>query len=264
MLVIVALLVAAISVPLAQKIETRKVEETERILQLAEERLLAYAARTGYFPCPSRDVDNGLEPATADHTTGDCPVWHGFLPAAALGWTPIDAQGFALDAWGGAANRIRYAISNQPIDGIANPFTRINGLANAGLAAVSSASLFQVCASGSGVNPGVDCGTARTLAGNAAVVLWSSGSNAGSGGTSIDEAENPSAGGGSADRVFVSRTKSDGSGPEYDDIVRWIPGPVTAKRLQVAGVMSPSGSGSRGAGGGGGTYGNNDADDDDD
>lgn len=263
-LTVTALLIGAIAVPLSARIESRRVDDTVRLLELAQEKLLIYASRFGFFPCPADEFSNGQEAKGADHTSGACPVWYGFLPAAALGWTPVDAYGYALDAWGTGGSRIRYAVANDPVDGITNPFTRVNGLANAGVAAVSSASLFRVCGSGTGVNPGVDCGTAPTLAANAAVVVWSVGPNATTGGTSVDEAQNPNPQGGSADRIFVSRTRSSGSGPEYDDLVRWIPGPIVSGRLQVAGVMTPSGSGANGAGGGGGNYAVNDADDADD
>ena len=254
-LLIVGLVVGAIAIPLATQIESRRIEDTNRMLDLAQEKLLAYASKYGYFPCPADALSNGREPAGTDHTTGACPTWQGFLPAAALGWSPLDAEGYALDAWGGAGNRVRYAISNETIAGITNPFTRVNGMANAGMGPVASAALFRVCGSGSGVNAGVDCGTAQTLASNAAVVTWSVGPNAASGGTSIHEAQNPNPNGGSADPIFVSRPRSDASSAEFDDLVRWIPSSILVGRLRVLGMMTPSGSGSGGAGGGGGTYG---------
>lgn len=248
-LFIISIITGAIVIPLASRIESKRIEDTASLLALAQSKLLAYASKFGYLPCPASATSNGQEPAGTVHATGVCPAWHGFLPAATLGWTPVDRQGYALDAWG---NRIRYAVSNQTIEGVTNPFTRIGGVANAGVGPVSSAALFRVCASGSGVNPGVDCGAAVTLAANAAVVVWSVGPNAASGGTSIDEAQNPnpSAAGGSADSIFVSRTRSAGAAAEFDDVVQWIPAPIIAGHLQTAGLMAPSGSGSGGGGGG--------------
>lgn len=261
-LLIAALIVGAVAVPLASRLDTVKVEETTRSLDLAREKLLAFAVKHGYFPCPASAASNGQEPpGTTDHATGACTPWQGFLPAAALGWSPVDAQGYALDAWG---NRIRYAVSNTTIDTVTNPLTRVNGIANAGMAAVGSASLFRICGSGSGVTA-TDCGTAPTLAANAAIVVWSSGPNTTTGGTNIHEAQNPNPNSVSADNVFVSRPRSSGgTDPDFDDLVRWIPGPIVSGKLQVAGMMTPSGSGSAGTGGGGGNYNNNDSDDDDD
>ena len=239
-LIIIGLLIGAIAIPLATRIESSKIENTSQALDLVEEKLLAYATRFGYFPCPADAASNGLEPAGTNHTTGSCPTWYGFLPAAAMGWTPVDAQGYALDSWaapGAAANRIRYAVSNQTVGGVANPFTAVNGMGTAGIAALMSNSLLRVCGSGSGVNAGVDCGTAQTLAFNAAVVIWSVGPNAVTGGTSVDEAQNPNPNGGSADVIFVSRDRSGGTGAEYDDIVRWIPITLLIGRLRAAGVL---------------------------
>lgn len=238
-MIIIGLLIGAIAIPLATRIESSKIENTTELLNLAEERLLAYVTRYGYFPCPADAVSNGLE-AGANHATGSCATWYGYLPATAIGLTPVDAQGYAFDAWasgGATANRIRYAVSNQTVGGIANPFTAVNGMASAGIGSLMTTALFQICASGSGVNAGVDCGTAQTLASNAAAVIWSVGPNALTGGTSTDEAQNPNPNGGSADRIFVSRERSASTGAEYDDIVRWIPTTLLIARLRAAGVL---------------------------
>lgn len=265
-LLIVGLVVGAIAIPIATRLESRRIEDTTRLLDLAQEKLLAYALKYGYFPCPALEGTSGQEPGNANHTSGFCPQYHGYLPAAALGWTPVDAQGFAVDAWGTTGSRIRYAVSSGPVDTITAPFTRVNGLANAGIAAVGSASLLHICGSGTGVNGNVDCGSAPRLATNAAIVVWSVGPNALTGGTNVHEAQNPNPNNaGGADRIFVSRPRSGGgSEPDFDDIVRWTPGPIVSGKLQVAGMMTPSSSGSGGTGGGGGTYGTTDSDDDDD
>ena len=62
-----------------------------------------------------------------------------------------------------------------------------------------------------------------TLASNAAIVVWSVGSNGATGGASAHEAQNPNPNGGSADRIFVSRGASNVAGHEFDDIVTWVP-----------------------------------------
>lgn len=234
-IVVIALLLGSILVPLQAQVESRKIDETQKILDQARDALLGYAAAYGYFPCPADAASNGQEPAGTDHTTGACPTWYGFLPAARLGFAPTDANGYALDAWGLTANRIRYAVSNQTVNGITNPFTRVNGMRNAGMANITNAALLYVCNSGGGVNPGVNCGTAVTLTSNAPVVIWSVGPNAPTGGTSVDEAENPNPNGGSADRIFVSRTRSEA--PAFDDIVTWIGSPATFNRLIASGQL---------------------------
>src|SRR5687768_17494047 len=115
-ILIMGLLLAGIMVPLSTQVEQRKVDETRLTLEQAREALLKYAAEFGFLPCPADDVNGGIEPpGGVDHTTGACPSYHGFLPARLLGFTPLDPQGYALDAWGSTANRIRYAVSAATI-----------------------------------------------------------------------------------------------------------------------------------------------------
>ncbi len=234
-LLVVGVLLTGVMVPLQTQVEQRKVDETRLTLQQAREALLNYATEFGFFPCPADGASDGIEPLKADHTTGTCPSYHGFLPARLLGFTPLDPQGYALDAWGSAPNRIRYAIASDTIAGVPTPFTRAGGMSAAGAASVAAANnLFHICGSGSGVNAGVNCGTAQTLASNAASVIWSTGANGARGGAGIHEAENPHALGGSADKIFVSRARSTGAGVEFDDILLWLPSLMVVNRLVTA------------------------------
>lgn len=239
-LAVIALMLGAVMVPLQTQIETRKVDETRRLLELAHESLLGFVAANGYFPCPADLSSKGMEPLGTNHATGSCPVWHGFLPAALLGFRPADGEGYALDAWEGPHNRIRYAVSSQSVGGLAHPFTRVNGLRSVPMASLGAASLFHICQSGNGTHAN-DCGTAVTLASNAVAVIWSVGANAKTGGESAHEAHNPNPNGGSADRIFVSRTPSSVAGHEFDDIVTWIAAPALLSRLVVTGLFTPAG-----------------------
>jgi len=245
---VVALLLGGLFVPLQTQIESRNYETTQRILDQAREALIGYAAANGYFPCPASSTSNGLEAVGTNHAAAavtTCPaavlgsnMYNGFLPAAALGFTPTNDQGYAVDAWGLTQNRIRYAVSNVTVNLITQPFTRVNGMRNAGMANVSAAALLYVCNSGTGVVAGTNCGTAVTLTSNAIVVVWSVGPNAATtGGASVDEAQNPNPIGGSADRIFVSRTRSSGTSGEFDDVVTWIGAPSLFNRLIAAGQL---------------------------
>jgi type II secretory pathway pseudopilin PulG len=239
-LFLLTLLFGGIVMPLQSQVEIRRIEDTAALLEKAREALLGYAAARGYFPCPSDGTSAG-EPAATDHATGACTTQYGFLPGAALGLQQLDAQGYALDAWGGPANRIRYAVSGAAVGagGNTNTFTRVNGMRTAGIAALGdpALSLFHVCAAAAGVSPGTSCGSGNTLVSTAPVVIWSAGGNAASGGASADEAQNPNPNGGSADRIFVSRVRSEVSGSEFDDQVIWIPMPVLVARLVAAGQL---------------------------
>ena len=125
---IVALLLGSLMYTLAAQTEQRNFEETRRRLEQAKELLLGFAIVQGRLPCPARysspaSHSGGLEsfcaaappascPGTETTTVqahGNCSNYHdGYLPAAAIGWTQVDPDGFAVDAWG---NRIRYAVA---------------------------------------------------------------------------------------------------------------------------------------------------------
>ena len=268
---IIALLLGSILVPLTTQVENRNIDTTQRILDQARDALIGYAAATGRFPCPASDTSNGLEHFFSPggsaanglcHTSvtgaAGMNVYSGFLPAATLGFTPVDASGFAVDAWGLTQNRIRYAVSRSTVNGITNPFTRTGGMRSAGMLNIASCvqgalaaictspsgtspagGLLYVCNNGTGVTPGTNCGTAVKLTDNAPVVIWSVGPNAATtGGVSADEAQNPNpANPVSIDRIFVSKTRSTVAGSEFDDIVTWIGAATIFNRLIAAGQL---------------------------
>jgi prepilin-type N-terminal cleavage/methylation domain-containing protein len=237
---VIALLLGSILVPLQTRIENRKIEETRRTIELAQEMLLGFAAANGYFPCPADAASNGNEAHGADRLTGKCPVAHGYLPAALLGFKPHDAQGFGVDAWGDrTSNRIRYAVSTRTIGGVPNALTRLNGLRSVPINSLGHMPLLHLCESGHGVTAN-DCGSAVTLASNAAVVVWSVGANGATGGASVHEAQNPNPNGGSADDVFVTRPFANVPAHEFDDILSWIPMTALVNRLLQAGQITPA------------------------
>lgn len=250
-LAIMAVLAVGILVPFVAQVAQRKVADTERILEQAREALLGYATATGRLPCPATAASNGLESFAAGGTVanGNCTLtgthFIGFFPAATLGFTPIDANGYAIDGWATGQNRIRYAVANQTVNGSANPFTRTDGMRDATPAQLATADLLFVCSSGTGAvaTPPACGGGATTLTRNAPAVIWSSGANAGTGGTSVHEAQNPHSNGsaspafGSADRIFVSRTMADTAGGEFDDVVTWLSVGNLVSRMVLGGQL---------------------------
>jgi prepilin-type N-terminal cleavage/methylation domain-containing protein len=238
-LLLMGLLFGSLFLPLQQQLESRRTEATAQLLRQAREALLGYAAANGYFPCPADAAGGGREPAASDHTTGSCPAYFGWLPGAALGLQATDAQGYAVDAWPGSANRIRYAVAKDTVGAVASPFTRINGMRTATIASLadSALSLFHVCSSASAVVAGTNCGAGATLVSSAAVVIWSVGPNGSRGGASADEAENPNPNGGSPDRIFVSRARGGLEGREFDDQLQWVPMPLLVARMVAAGHL---------------------------
>ena len=253
---VITLLLGSILVPLTTQVESRKYNETQRILDQARDALLGYAAAYGYFPCPAdyASGSNGAEatagPGIYSHGTGgDCPlsvrgggagaggVYIGYLPAVTLAFTPTDSQGYAVDAWGLTQNRIRYALSRQDVAGVTRPFISANGMRSAGMSNIMSAELLSVCNTAAGASTSACASSATKLTSNAIAVIWSLGSNAAtSGATSADEAKNAQVLA-IADRVFIKRDKSNVSGAEFDDVVTWISPSILFNRLIAAGQL---------------------------
>ena len=248
-LAVLAVVAAGILVPLVTQIEQRNVATTESTIADVKDALLGFAAVNGRLPCPAPvNAATGVEvfTGTGNALNGECADFWGYVPAQALGVTPVDTSGFALDAWG---NRIRYAVTSVTVGGIAKAFTRTDGIRSAGLVAIATTVassppvLLQVCAGGAGVNAGVSCNSAGTttneLTPNAVVVIWSTGSNARtSGGTGTDEAQNPNPRNeASKDVLFVSRTRSDIAGNPFDDVVNWLSVNTLVNRMVAAGQL---------------------------
>jgi prepilin-type N-terminal cleavage/methylation domain-containing protein len=236
---ILALLLAGLSVPLATQVALRRQEQTRRILDDAREAVLGFAATQGRLPCPATAASRGEESFAAGGSAldGNCSNFHdGFLPAASLGLSPLDAEGFARDGWGTAANRIRYAVfgDGRAVGGVANPLTRAGGMRLATLAALGDAPGYLViCGTGAAATAS-GCGpAAHQLTRRAAFVLLSPGANAASPpAPGTDEARNLD-----GDGVFVSRDASLAEAGGFDDAVAWVPLGVLAARMIAAGRL---------------------------
>lgn len=233
---VAALLVSALALPLATQAQLRRMEETRRMLGEATEALLGFAAAHGRLPCPATAASRGEEAfaAGAGPADGRCADFHGgYLPAAALGFAPLDADGFARDAWHEAANRLRYAVHDGTINGVAHALTRANGMQMATLAGLGAASHYLfVCSTGTAASAS-GCGPAALqLTRRAAFVVLSAGANAAAGPASPDEARNLD-----GDGVFVSREASSAAGREFDDLVHWGAIHLVAHRMVAAGRL---------------------------
>jgi prepilin-type N-terminal cleavage/methylation domain-containing protein len=238
-----AIVATGILVPLVTQLQQRNVATTENTLVEIRNALLGFAAVNGRLPCPATlgSAAPGAEAfdtaASGGPANGKCASFWGYVPARTLGITPVDSSGFALDAWN---NRIRYAVSSDTVGTVTHPFTTTDGLRTATLPEVAKAtSLLNVCDSGIGVTAGVSCNAAKTQTANAAVVIWSPGPNAlTGGGTGADEKQNPNPKDeSSADRIFVSRTVSDIPGNLFDDVVGWLSINTLVNRMVAAGQL---------------------------
>ncbi|MBL0124664.1 MAG: prepilin-type N-terminal cleavage/methylation domain-containing protein [Betaproteobacteria bacterium] len=158
-LVILTILLATLAIPITTQLNQKRAAETQKMLDLAQQALIGYAAANGRIPCPATDgVTVGAVnsfgderfASPADAAAGKCEYWTGYLPAVTLGLSPVDSQGFMIDAWGLQQNRIRYAVwgsDTVPINGISYPFTKAGNMKLATTTLLSeSTSKFLSCA----------------------------------------------------------------------------------------------------------------------
>jgi len=189
---IVALLIAGAMSTLSSQVERRDNEETQRRLNAAADAVIAFAIVNRRLPCPgTASGDEALASGTTA-TGGACTSnYGGFLPGRAIGFQPVDASGYGLDAWG---NRIRYAVSQgapvnsqsprvcRPVSPTIAPatphFTNKDNLRANGVDCAPNDLV--VCASSTGIvtaPPSCNAAPSVTNQNVVAAVIWSQGKN---------------------------------------------------------------------------------------
>lgn len=152
-----------------------------------------------------------------------------------LGLSPLDREGFQPDAFGGDANRIRYAVADVDFDPSAKLYTATGKMRSLGMTVVSNATnRLSVCSAANATAPsGCPTGSVTLANGNAIAVVLSVGKNPE--GRGDDENENLDLGG--ANQVFVSRIQSDAAVNPFDDMLLWVSPNVLISRLAAAGKL---------------------------
>ncbi|SDH85559.1 type II secretion system protein [Propionivibrio dicarboxylicus] len=249
-LVIISLLLGSLTLSFSTLRDAAKFRETQRQLLQIRETLLGFAAANGRLPCPASPESNGLE-SLCTNDTGVCGAtltapsrlpehgrcshpFSGFLPGATLGHTELDDHGYAVDSWGGIANRFRYAIASNSVNQVKNALTASEGMKAATMAAIANADrLLSVCSSAANSSSDA-CHSANQLTNAAVAVIFSAGRNAPTGGISADEAENID-----DDTVFVSHspTSTASADGEFDDLVTWLSPGLLFNRMIAAGRL---------------------------
>ncbi len=222
--------------------ELKQYREANREMNLIIESLIGFAQVNGRLPCPdtiaggSGSVD-GLEdtddafvnltglPGT-DNIVDGCKAYFGYLPAGTLGLNGnIKADGTLLDPWG---NSYRYAVSDVNADSDSVPTTAVaidlvspSGIREEGLSAVKP-DLF-ICSDSPVVGNHTNCPAGTTqVAGNVAAVIISTGKDRNKVASNIQAENTDNFDDGTLDKVYISSTRSNAAGAEYDDIVKWI------------------------------------------
>ena len=235
-LVILGFVLTALLLPLRAQREQAAQLQTLSTLETAKQALLGFAQANGRLPCPAI-AGSGV---AAPNASGPCTQQVGFLPATTLGLQPVNAQGFAIDAWN---NPIRYAVTQSDVNittGVAtlNPvFTTSSGVSNAGIANLSQSASLRVCASSSTFPTTCSAPPVSSennyLINNAVVVIFSIGATGTEGAGSADETENLD-----TDAVFVGRDISLAAAPnEFDHLVTWISPYVLYNAMIQAGQL---------------------------
>lgn len=233
---IVALLIGGAMMTLSAQVEQRNNDEALRRLNAAAEAVLAYAIVNRRLPCPTAGTG----------TTGDedpaapaCTSWYGgFLPARTIGFQPVDAAGYGVDAWG---NRIRYAVANL-ITGCTGSSTTPHFTSQANLKANGVSCRpndLDICVTATGTtatscDPGPPPKRVVSTE-TVAFIVYSTGKNGAiAAAYGADESENTD-----GDRVFVSRTPSGADSPlgTYDDLMVFVPAGIVYARLIAAAVL---------------------------
>jgi prepilin-type N-terminal cleavage/methylation domain-containing protein len=234
-LAIVGVLLGALMYTLFAQVESRAWSDTQSRLDAGRDAVLGFAVANGRLPCPARGdgIADEVRDAQGQCRDGAGEIYYGgFLPARAIGYQPIDAEGYGVDAWG---NRIRYAVAKS-VAGCASPqlphFTHAANLKANGITCQPGDLL--VCRAAAGVT-GTTCGASSNVITNQNVlvaIIWSMGKSANPGGA--DESANLN-----GDAVFVSHppAPAGASGGSFDDMLVWIPAGLLYGRLISAGVL---------------------------
>lgn len=258
-LFIVAMLLGGLLPVVSSQIDLKRRNDTRKQLDEIQQALIGYAIINGRLPCPASENSNGLESFCTTPNPGMCggetfppavPLhgrcfrpFDGFVPAATLGITPVNAQGFMIDGWN---NRIHYAVTTVSVIGI-QTFTAPNAMSVAGIAGLTTSDL-HVCASTpiplNPSLPALNCGASPPnviLTSTAPAVIYSTGENGNFGGSGNDELANsnpfpnPTLGPNNSyeDNVFVSHDQTSA----FDDIVVWLSPNVLINRMVNAGKL---------------------------
>lgn len=255
-LLIISVLVTIVAVPLSTQLEQRRSDDTRKQIELAKEALIGFAMANGRLPCPASATSNGVSSfctlgtgacvvttttTAAILTHGRCSDSNGLLPAVTLGFSPVDAQGYAIDGWqdGSTLHRIRYAVSKFEGPTGIFPVTSKDGVRTAtmdivGADPVSPAVHLYICGTGlTAASSATACSVGVTkLTDRAVAVIYSVGNNAATAFASLsfDEQNNQ---GNSADIVFTSGDPN----ATFDDIVSWISINTLFARMVQAGKL---------------------------
>jgi prepilin-type N-terminal cleavage/methylation domain-containing protein len=212
--------------------ELRQYRQAEAEMNEIINQLVGFAQINGRLPCPDSIAGAPTDYDGIEDLAGvSCDTFFGFIPGRTLGIDgDYDGDGRLLDPWG---QPYRYAVSASDaiapngtvgsIDFVVSNEIRAVGLTNAIPDIV-------ICEGSAAIGDDLTCADAGSapVVLNVAVVIISTGKDKNDEQADTDNSsiqiENVDDFDKSAivDRVFVSATRSDVGGAEFDDVVKWI------------------------------------------
>jgi len=211
--------------PVQQELKQyRKVNDE---MQEIMDALTGFAQVNGRLPCADGDND-GLEDWPGG--VADCVSWYGNLPARTLALNGSYSQGgVLLDPWG-TPYRYQVSASNSGFpapDDLVGDFTIATGMRAAGISNLSPdlriCSIQPATHTAAAPNDETDCDPIATeVVANAVAVVISLGKDKANVVANTSDIQSENLDNSLTDTVFVFSGRSDATGSEYDDVVKWL------------------------------------------
>ena len=238
-ILIMGLVLGGIAMPLSVQRENSRIRNGDDQIAMVQSAVEGFALANGHLPCPATPASAGV----ADPSGGGCATQHGFVPA-----TTLDLHGsrnddnLLLDPWGAP---LRYSVTASDVDADGNwDFTAPGEMRDVSMALLQPD--IHVCSSAAGASNTACAAASVTLSAAAPMIVYSLGKDWSSF-SSPDQLENvgTTLGGGAsgtsyrvADNVvFVSRSRSQAGGDEFDDQLLWLSANNLFRRLADAGHL---------------------------
>lgn len=238
-ILIMGLVLGGLMMPLSAQRENARIKDALTQVDDIQSAVQGFALVNGHLPCPATPASNGYASASG----GACTVQHGFVPATTLDLGGLrNADNLLLDPW---SSPVRYSVTASDVDADGNwDFTVPGEMRDVGMPALQPD--LTVCSTTAG-SSAIACASSNvTLSGQSPLVIYSLGKDW-AGFSSAEQLENvgTTLGGGLSgttypvadDRVFVTRSGSNMSGSEFDDIVIWLSANALYKRMVDAGRL---------------------------
>ncbi len=222
--------------PVQQELKQYRAADSE--MDSIIQHLLHFAEINGRLPCPDKSDGAGKFDGVEDFdVSNDCKSIYANLPAKSLGIPGnYNDEGSLIDPWG---RPYRYAISDgAATSDDADDFSHRDIIKSQGITAMKGD--IYICDDSPSTGDYLNCTAAGSneVMNRVAAVVVSTGKDRGDS-TSNIQAENKDNfdNGAINDRVFVYSQRSDKSGAEYDDLVKWLPTNLLLSKLIEAGQL---------------------------